>query len=283
MDNKIILKKLLNQDLDIVYDEKLITNKEELHNLILEEINKNNQSNKKNIDTEIINDYRIFLIKLLELLDYLKLKDNDLLCAMAINYLIKYGYMSYSNKYKFSACPKEIYRNYGINIIYGEFCCRHIANFYQDLMKVRGNNFLTFTGRISRFKMFDVNKRLHHNHMINLINYHDEIYGYDISNNNLACFINPYQMQIENNYRKLYFTYKSYYDTIYYGYDIETIKKNLKLFQNNILNNSLNYEILNCYCNYINSYLEGKDKILRSFSSNTNKLKEDIKTKILTR
>lgn len=232
---------------------------------------------------DIILLYNQLVLKIVELMDYIKKTNSDLTLALLMQKLIHKGYFSYNNVFKKDENPKqEIDYVYGINIILGSGCCRNISDFYTDIFGFLYDYKLFYNCYMTDYKHNPLSKiKARANHEINLVRHHDNLYGIDLYNKILFTFESMYKMHSIYDDDHTFLTYKPT-DEI-----IENLSSKKEIFDNLI-----NFE----YCakrkplsmeEYINiqrqalDLYDEKEKILESFNEDNKILKEKIKEKML--
>ena len=275
---KKVVEKILNGNIDLISDK--ISNKEMLYYQILpiikEEIDKQYQNNYS-----LIKDYQSFLNSVLNLLEILKLPNDDLSRIFIIEYLIQKGYLS-CDKIKFTNEQKndELLRFLGINVILGEACCRNVGGFYEELMQKNYDYPTAFSGKLSKYSSKLLNHFNNSNHFINLVFDDNNLLGIDLINHDLYFFVKKNQMYSPNS--NCYLTYTSFPDLFLRGMTINEVENRLNFFENNIVVN-LDIQKINKRQQNIIEELEKKKEILKGFYSETYPIKESIKNKMLSK
>ena len=169
--------------------------------------------------------YNTFIIKVLELIDFLHFPHNDLEYALIVEHLIHKGYLSFNNCFRITNCDDYLHYHLGIQVITGKAVCRHIANFYNDL-NLSSFYPSIFTGNLSPSDITNDKP----NHIINIINYHDTLYGIDLTNTQLFYFLNEKVLKSLKN-PKMTMTYKSFNDVFKSPLSIKEICSNLEMYR----------------------------------------------------
>jgi len=224
---------------------------------------------------EIINDYFTYIRLIQELFDRIKIK-NELERAILLKILIEEGYFSINQHFSFNIVKEKIKMFQGLEVIIGNGCCRNISSFYQDIF-IKENHPLIFGGTLSS----DGSISNHSNHVMNLIKFHDKLYGYDLTNGLIFSFVNRYQMKASGN-KTYYMTYTSYWDLVYTDYELNEINNNLDNYASSISPTiSTNKHIK--YIKEVNKIIDENAKLLVNFHNKTDKIRQDIKEKILVK
>lgn len=267
--------------LDFIYDEDIIVEKigfKEKNYLI--SLFKQSFQNSKNKEHEqnnlLIDEYNLFLGKIIELIDFLNVDQSELERAFIIEYLLYKGYLSFNHYQK-----KEVYilpYHSGINIINGLGVCRHIANFYQDLNLYKHHQLLA--GLLTNGEPKTIHQNT--NHLINLVYYHDTIYGFDLVNKTLWSFINGSQL-IDIQRKNIFLTYRSFNDLVRTNLSVEDIKRQLILYEESAKKKQLTKEEYRKIKCLIYEKLNERKRILDSFDKDNKNLKKDISNKVLSK
>ncbi len=215
--------------------------------------------------------YELFLDEVVdELLKYDL--NNSLEYSIALSYLLDHGYLSNDCTFKHKVSNQEITGKLGINIVLGKGCCRNISDFHKDIfnkLQLSIQPFYCFQG---------IRKGTNRgaNHIVNLVDYKDNKYAIDLHN---YCFLyhfkKPFVMEPVSIVNKDKLLYKPYYGIILGETDLDTIKENIKKFEE--------YSKIKP----ISSFEYGDDikhrtkELMRSNKSNFEKF--DSKTKVLKR
>lgn len=280
-ESKEIIEKLANAQLDYIYDEEIIKNtvgikkQEEIFEAC--KINLENYKRKEFLNNfDLLIKYDLFLIQVLELLDLLHIHKNELEKAMIIEFMLHKGYLSYNNKFNVQNIDDIMHYSHGINIITGNGVCRHIANFYRGL--AYSDN--TFSGILTKNKSLCQYRKQVPNHIINIISYHDSLYGIDLTNKTLFNFDSQYKL-IDCQNPNIAILYTSHNDLFKSLLSITEIKDKLNLYDKASQKDKITkeeYQLIKC--NVLEKLYE-KKKILESFSMDTNLLKAEINEKML--
>ncbi|MBR2678557.1 MAG: hypothetical protein IKE63_03990 [Bacilli bacterium] len=176
---------------------------------------------------ETIIDYDLFLNEVVdELLKYDL--NNSLEYSIALSYLLDCGYLSNDRTFKHKVSNQEIIGKLGINVVLGEGCCRNISDFHRDVfnkLQLSIQPFYCFQG---------IGKGTNRgaNHIVNLVDYKDNKYAIDLHN---YCFLyhftKPFVMESISIFNRDKLLYKPYYGIILGEIDLDTIKENIKKFE----------------------------------------------------
>ena len=241
---------------------------------------KKNEENSLEKNKDIIKYYDIYL-------DYIAdelLKHNfrsSLDYSIALGYLIRKGYLSEGLEFNSKVPDKEITGKLGINIVQGNGCCRNITGIHKDIFDRLNINIIPFYC-YQGIDIFNNGLNEEANHIINLVEYDNNMYGIDIYNNNLLFhFKNPFIMRSISNYRDEKLRYKPYYELIVDGKTIDDIKDKIKLFDNYSKEkaiSSIEYEIDIEF--EIENYLFARQDRLNNFHEKTKSLRKNIISRI---
>ena len=243
------------------------------------------EKNKKNIELflskerlkykEAIDLYNIFIDEVVKFLNTLDLS-NPLEYSLAISHLIHYGYLSYNGEFNELYEPNETTGKYSLSIINGNGCCRNVSDIHKDIMDKLNLYCKKFYCYQTKHPIIINNK--YPNHVLNLINFDNQLYGIDLFNyDRLFSFRNQYQLQSKNLLSPIYLTYKPLFE-IYFGEsNLEDINKTIELFKESSKKkhiSSFEYEfhikdrIQDYLCRQVDSFEE--------FSNSTTNIKNDI-------
>ena len=224
---------------------------------------------------EILEAYKKYISEVKELVDSLKIK-NELLCSIIIELLIKRGFFSCSLSFKNVKSHKESVKLHsGTSILLGVGCCRNYAAFYDDVFEGMYNHPTSYGGVLS-----DDDSTEKSNHVINLINYEDKIYGYDLFNGSPYTFVTPHEMKpdVESSQR---LRYRSYWDLIKPNGDtLNKIEENFKIYSQSV-GSSIDQEDYKSKVKEAKHIIEDKRYFLSKFYVHTLREKHKVKRKIL--
>ena len=258
---------------------------QELQKIKLKHIKNNIEIYKNNY--ELVTLYEEYINKIVELFDFIMIKNEDLFYTIVFNILMEIGFFSYNNTFDNSVDNfKELSIKPGINVIAGYGVCRNIACFYDDVTK----HFYDYPLKLCCFDKKDgltSDTKLYGNHMINLTKYHDTIYGFDIMNHCLFNAISKSKLKGFNvNY---YLTHKVYGDLLInvvtdlklrndYIREFEIKKMLLEIASRHPIITNYDYEKI---ISDANEFIIRRKKIFQSFLKDNDSLKYEIKEKIL--
>ena len=229
---------------------------------------------------DIIKDYNTYLDCIVdELLKY-KL-DSSLDYSIALGYLINKGYLSEGLIFDSNETDKEILGKLGISILHGSGCCRNICDMQKDIFERLNIDiipFYCFQG--NDFFNRGLNKKA--NHIINLVEYDNNLYGIDLYNNSLLySFKNSYIMKSISSVKDTRLRYKPYYEIILDGKKFDNIKEEIKAFESYSKEktiSSFQYE-MGLKDEIENILFNNKDQLER-FNNKTKTLRRDIISKM---
>ena len=224
---------------------------------------------------EIIEDYKKYIAKVQELIGSLKL-DDELLCAVFIELLIKKGFFSSGLSFKTVNGHEEKVKLYsGTSIILGIGSCRNFVSFYDDIFEGIYNHPLSYGGILSTD-----DKGGKSNHVINLVNYDDKIHGYDLFNSTPYTFVTPYEMKpdIEPSTN---FRYRSYWDLIKHNNKkLKDVEEDLEKYSQSI-GSTISPDVHKKKVKMANKLIEDNKWLLGKFYLHTVEDKHKVKRKIL--
>ena len=138
------------------------------------------------------NDYISFIAYLVKTMS---MPNNAISSSIVLRLLTNKGIFSKNRKINYvSEISDDIQGFLGMNVILGKVCCRHVANFQNDVL---AKNYLISQPFNCYMADEDIDNTddLLPNHVINLVNYNDIYYGYDATNDKLFKFIDEFKMQ----------------------------------------------------------------------------------------
>lgn len=256
----------------------------DLENAKLNHIKQNMELYRDNKD--IVSMYDDYIVKIVELFDFIMQKDSDLFYSIVFDILIEFGFFSAERKFNCNKNFKELLIKPGLSIINGNGECRNVSCFYEDVFKY----FYSYPLKLCCFDANGVTNTdtlTYGNHMINLTLYHDTIYGFDIINH---CI------------------FKAKSDKILEGIDIDytllhkpngdlliglttLLSNNVNftkeyhlirtLLQNASIKSELSLEELKQLVKRANRFIIEKKEILQSFMIENEELTQEIKKKML--
>lgn len=259
-----------------IYNEKRFLNGDiealeaiyELRKEHLDNINRNAE-----IYSKAISIYDTFLDEIIDELLKFNLS-NSLEYSLALNYLIDKGYFSESNSFKHKETFEEVEGKLGMSIVTGKGCCRNISAFHKDVfdkLDLYSKLFYCYEGMTSGVNSYA-------NHVINLVEYKDNLYGVDLHNNCvLFHFKKPMVMELVSLLNSGKLRYKPYYELVTGESDIEDIKDTIELFKGYskvkpISPLEYNHDIVNS----TKDLLESNKNRLDNFSEKTKILKKNL-------
>ena len=178
---------------------------------------------------DIFKEYEKFLLELIKLLKSINLS-NTLEYSIALGYLIWNGYLSKDLKYNRNEAKNELRKNRGINIILGEGCCRNFSDLHYDIMK-KLNEYVRKYYCASRvlFKPLNITES---NHVLNIIEYDDLLYGMDLYNQSrLFKFIDGFNLKDISFFSNVKLRNKPYLNLIYTDEMIDDIVNDIKIYE----------------------------------------------------
>ena len=221
---------------------------------------------------ELIDNYNIYLDCIVdELLKYNL--DSSLDYSIALGYLINKGYLSEDLVFNAKESDKEILGKLGISILLGNGCCRNICDMQDDIFKRLNIDIMPFYC-FQGIDLFNRGKDMPANHIINLVEYNNNLYGTDLYNSSILYhFKGPFIMKSISSTHDESLRYKPYYEMMLDGKSLDEVKKKIEMFRNYSKIKPISYF----------EYEMGiKNEIEELLFSNQDKLKDfNNKTKIL--
>jgi len=229
---------------------------------------------KQNYRT-LISDYDSYIKIISKLVNELNCCKDNLSKLNIITKLMYNGIFSYENTFFKELDASSILQcKLGLNIVDGYGCCRHTAEFIQDV--IPESKTLTCVTKCK--KPF----RKEANHMVNLAEYNGLVYAYDAYNGGaLLKFDEDFRMIPLDETIKTYFSYKPYAEIIYYKRSLKEIRDFLELCKesrNSIITKDDENFLHALTCLSLDTK-ESKDMI-NDFKSDTRVQKDNIKEQI---
>lgn len=133
-----------------------------------------------------IDDYKQLIEVIAKIIKELKLENNPLTLSIILHKLILAGY--FSDDYKFALTTDGYFHDvkpyWGMDIIDGKGCCRHLASFQDDVFRKTGIFSNTLHCYITNSVLSLPKRKLpEDNHAINILLYDGIIYAYDCTTN----------------------------------------------------------------------------------------------------
>ena len=261
------------------YDEKVYLNNNEEALEIIESHRKDYEKRvnfTSNYFKEEIEEYKIFLEKVKEILLEFKIK-NPIELSILLSNLIKTGYFSITDDFTYNYNLKnEIQCNLGINVLYGEGCCRNISAFFREILRLMEIEVDDYYCN-SSYRKINFGRFNNVSHVVNLIHINDRIYGYDPANMSLLYFVNKYELKELKKIDPKYLIYKPYFSIVTGDCKLEDIKNNYDLFLEESKKKHISFdEYDNFYRESYNKLNIKNAKILKQFKMDTMELKKNI-------
>lgn len=224
---------------------------------------------------EILESYKKYIFDVKELVESLKIKD-ELLCSIIIERLIKRGFFSCSPSFKDVKSHNESVKLHsGTSIILGVGCCRNYSAFYDDIFEDMYNHPTSYGGIMSKDDRIEKS-----NHVINLINYKDKMFGYDLFNSTPYTFITPCEME-PNSEKSQRLRYRSYWDLIKPNDDtLKKIEEDFKMYSHSI-GSSIENDDYQSKVKKANQIIDEKRFYLSKFYIHTLREKHKVKRRII--
>ncbi len=258
---------------------------EKLYNTKFKHIQNNNQINEENKD--LITIYNNYVNNITELFDLIMDKNNHLFNTLVFDILLEIGFFSYNNQFTSDKDDfKELLIKPGLCVVNGIGLCRNVACFYDDIFK----NFYNYPLKLCCFDNHfnnDDDTKIYGNHLINLVHYHDNMYGFDNMNHLLFKAINENELNgIDIDYQLIY---KPLGDIlirlsteldIYDDY-LDKIKLIKSILQMASKQKTISIEKYQELINRANDFIIQRKKIFKSFLNDNIDYKEKIHKKML--
>lgn len=240
---------------------------------------KNKMDLYMNMKKDLFSDYYKYIEKCASLVKELGLPYNSISISYVIAFLLKNGNFSINDKFKFDYIKEDPWEKTGLYVISGIGCCRHIADFANDIYNELEINSLPYPCTVSNElsnNLLDDNG----NHLANLIYYEGIPYVYDLDTYNVIKFIND-KVAFNNTNEYKYYSFKPLYLGLFYGVDAFVIDKLISDFNNasciDCISDKQIYEI---ELETLNKILKNND-LIYDFSYETKVLKKEISSKMV--
>ena len=244
-----------------------------------EEYEKNKEKSLEE-NKDLIDNYNIYLDCIVdELLKYNL--DSSLDYSVALGYLINKGYLSEDLVFNAKESDKEILGKLGISILLGSGCCRNICDMQEDIFKRLNINIMPYYC-FQGFSLFNRGIDMPANHIINIVEYKNNLYGTDLYNRSILYhFKSPFVMKSISSTHDESLRYKPYYELMIDGKKLEDVKKKIEMFNSYSKVKPISYfEYEMCIRNEIEELLFTKQDKLKEFNNKTKVLRKDIINKM---
>lgn len=198
-------------------------------------------------------------------------------CSNMVSYLIRNGFLSHDAFFiNQSPDPKgEIVHRLGTSIIMGHGCCRNYSNILKDIFKVLGE----YTDNLYCYQ--GLSRRAYNNpanHVINLIEHEDNLYGIDMYNGNrLFHFKNALLLDEISSRSSFKLYYKPYYEIAMGESNLVIVKDKMTTFKDSSERRIISpYEYENQIKYDAVRRMEDKKSELCYFHEKTKSLKKEI-------
>lgn len=241
-----------------------------------------------NQNKELVLMYNEYIEHIVELFDYIKNNDSDLFYTIVFAILLEIGFFSADRKITLNEeMSEELIFKTGINIICGKGLCRNVAFFYEDVFKY----FYNYPLKVCCFdKHGEVTEetKTYGNHVINLTDYHDTLYGFDLTN---RCI---FKIKDYHKFEGLGFDYSLEHKPngdLLFDLTASLEKKSnflneeaqrKKLFKIAASRNILSLEEYNNLIKYANEFIIERKNTFQSFLIQNEELTHEIKKKMLS-
>lgn len=222
---------------------------------------------------EAITEYEDFLNELAD--ELLKYDLNDSLeYSIALSYLIDKGYLSVDHKFRHRESLEEVNGRLGMNIVSGRGCCRNIVDFHKavfDRLNISLKPLYCYEGIRSGSNSYA-------NHVMSLVEYDNNLYGIDLHNGNaLFRFKKPMKLSLISTLNSGKVRYKPYYELVTGESDLETIRDNLKRYEEYSKKKAISPLIYDLEIKHrTRDLMKSKKDKLEKFSEKTKVLKKSI-------
>lgn len=200
--------------------------------------------------------------------------DSSLSKAIILSKLLKDGALSFDDNFSFDVSAGNCTTKFGHAVVNGNGCCRHIADFTNDVLRMSGEQTYPYSCMVyDKILDLDVHFLDDGNHIANIIYYDGIPYVYDEWSNSFLRFISD---RIAFRKSKLYAYFVPYVLSTYYGLENEDIIKIVNDFELSSKSKQISSEEFNrIYGESIKSVEENCVDI-DNFKTKTKSLKKSI-------
>ena len=239
----------------------------------------NDKEKSLELNKDVIKYYDIYIDYIVEELLKLDL-DSSIDYSVALGYLINKGYLSEGFNFESKVSNNEIIGKLGVSILLGSGCCRNISAMHEDVFKKLNIDIIPFYCYQGTGFLKGLNKEA--NHIINLVDYKNNLYGIDLYNDSLLYhFKNSFIMKSLSSEMDAKIRYKPYYEMIFDNKDLDKIKERIKLFNDCSKKDHISYFQYEMGIRYeIENYLFEKKDELNDFHNKTKLLRKNIISRI---
>ena len=213
-----------------------------------------------------------------QLADFLKTFDfqSSFEYYLALSYFIHKGYLSENHSFSYGQPKNELISRRGISVLNGIGYCRNIASLASDVMKKLELPSKKIYCSDYRFQYQRENSKV--NHVINLVEFENQIYGIDLLNDDkLFYFVNSFDISELSLHSNHQLRYKPYSEFTMAESTLGGIRKTIRLFTK-----SSQCEVMHpfYYEEFIKEYMKEENKQNRSlyedFYGETKCLRKEI-------
>lgn len=223
-------------------------------------------------------DYYRFIEICAKLVNELGIPYNSISASYIIALLTKYGWFSVDNNFKFDNVKDGLWEKAGFYVVGGTGCCRHIADFANDIYSELGINSIPFSCYVGN----DIPKSIlddNANHLANLIYYEGMPYIYDLQNYSILRFISD-KTAYNKNLDIKYYTFVPSYMGINYDVDASLVDKLMHDFYNASKKSGIKEkELWEIERKTFDNFFKNLD-LISDFSMDTKVLKKEISSRI---
>ena len=227
--------------------------------------------------------YNDFIELVAKLMIEMKSTDHSIVLCRLIRSLLIDGYFSTTDKFHFSSCWNiDVDKHYyGMDVITGNGCCRHVAGFYDNLFtQLRiPDRFVPCYCTTSKEQFRDYFQEA--NHAYNLISYLGTIYGYDVSSDVLFKSKDAFKMteicpKEAPDYKQMIFYYKPFVDREIHHLSRFDLLKRLFELQHNSFKKPIDYQSYLEFGEQAKSIIQENQGLLHDFDQETKVLRKEL-------
>ena len=174
--------------------------------------------------------YDKFVKKIAYLVSALNASNNAITASIIIDLLIRKGIFSADGVYsKQKHMNQQLMGAFGIDVVAGAGVCRNTASFHSDILRAMNQMSYPFYCYGTNDMSEDGNEH-ESNHVVNLIEYNNALYGYDAFNSMLFKLVSDREMVQMFSKEPLKLYYKPYIDLMLEGLSLGNINNLMSVF-----------------------------------------------------
>ncbi len=232
------------------------------------------KQNELFIYKELFDKYDLLIKNGAALVKEIGIKDNSISYSLLIKRLIDNGCFSFENSFKKSVNENDFLysgKNFGIQIVNGFGCCRHICYLHSDIFKYLNlyeSAIDCYIGNDSEFHNIA-------NHVANILEYEDNYLVHDTSNNGFYTFTDCITLKSLTSDDCMLYSVIS--NIISHNYSYEEMIDKLNSFKISATKQTINGKTLKAIINETNERYHNKKDLIEEFKHDSKKYVKEIK------